>query len=94
MPSSWPSALPNILKAFLAPAMQLPARLRATILFEILLAVVGAYSVSRGEHDAFYWTMILMTASFVLVIIPRSQDRDSALEAGQNKAVDLIKPNE
>jgi hypothetical protein len=93
MPSGWSSALPNILKAFLAPAMQLPARLRATILFEILLAGVGAYSVSRGMHDAFYWTMILMTFSFMFVIIPRSEGRDTTLEAGQNKAVDLIKPN-
>jgi len=74
--------------------MQLPARLRATILFEILLAAVGAYTVSRGQHDAFYWTMILMTASFMFVIVPRSEGRDAALEAGQNKAVSLIKPNE
>lgn len=93
MPSGWPSALPNILKAFLAPAMQLPARLRATILFEILLAGVGAYSVSRGEHDAFYWTMILMTVCFMFVIISRNEGSDKALEKGQNNAVDLIKPN-
>jgi hypothetical protein len=94
MASSWISAVPSILKAFLEPARRLPARLRANILFELLVAALGGTAGFRGQHDAFYWTMIVMTVSWMPVILSHNEDQNAALEHAQNKATELVKPNE
>jgi hypothetical protein len=94
MASSWISAVPNILKAFLEPARRLPARLRANILFELLVATVGGSAGYRGQHDALYWTMIVMTISWMPVILSHNEDKNAALENAQNKATELVRPTE
>jgi hypothetical protein len=94
MASSWVRAVPNILKAFLEPAQKLPAKLRANILFELLVASVGGIASYRGQHDALYWTMIVMTISWMPVILSRTDERNPALQTAQNRATELVRPTE
>jgi hypothetical protein len=79
---------------FLDSTRDLPHRLRANILFELLIAFLGGIALYGKEPNAFYVTMIVMLVSWMPVILSRSESRDAALEAAQNTATALVRPTE